>query len=404
LKRTAWPPPYQKQNQKINMTTEQLFTQLHVLLETKQLRKLILAKPSAKSNEVLQVLCSIKSIQNQLQLQFIYKYATKEITKNDSFTAGIETLKTLLAEQFMCMDIYGVEANYFYLRQKSGKEKIAKQLNTDVKTGLISTEHNNKKVRLIGNSPFTYLQTLGLANTNGDVKKDMQHKYKQINRYVEIVSEVLDIAAFTNKTISIADMGSGKGYLTFALAEYLHTAQIAHTLKGVEIRQDLVNICNEIATQNKFTSLHFAVGSIAETFIQEIDVLIALHACDTATDDAILAGISAKASLIICAPCCHKQIRAQMTQSKTIPSITKHGILLERQAELVTDALRALWLESKGYKTRIMEFVDVENTPKNAMIVAEKTARTPEQMAAYLQQYNELKTQFGVSVCAVEKC
>ncbi len=385
------------------MTTEQLFTQLQQLLESNTLRKLVLAKPISKSNEVLQVVGSLKNIQGQMHLQLVYKYTTKEITKNEVFTNGMGIVQRLLAEQFLCLDLYGVDANYFYLRQKSGKEKIAKQLNTDAKTGLISTEHNNKKVRLIGNAPYTYLQALGVAAANGDVKKEKQHKFKQINRYVEIVSDVLASAALANKTISIADMGSGKGYLTFALAEYLTTAKIPYTLQGIEVRKELVTICNQIAAENKLTSLQFVEGNIAETSIANIDVLIALHACDTATDDAIKAGILANASIIICAPCCHKQIRAQMAQSKTFAAITKHGILLERQAELVTDALRALWLESKGYKTRIMEFVDVENTPKNAMIVAEKTTRTAAQLLAYEQQYNLLKQQFGVTVCAVEK-
>jgi hypothetical protein len=162
-------------------------------------------------------------------------------------------------------------------------------------------------------------------------------------------------------------------------------------------------LCNNIATQSGFTNLQFVQGTIQETNVPNMNVLIALHACDTATDDAIHKGVAANAEIIICAPCCHKQVRKAMKPNDTLHAITKHGILLERQAELITDALRALWLESKGYKTKVFDFVDVNDTPKNVMIVATKIKRSNAELESYAQQFQELKNMFGVEWCAIEK-
>jgi hypothetical protein len=196
-------------------------------------------------------------------------------------------------------------------------------------------------------------------------------------------------------------MGSGKGYLTFALADYLCAQNKTAKIVGVEMREDMVELCNTIAVNSQLQNLHFIQGTIQETTVQNINVLIALHACDTATDDAIKKGIASNADIIICAPCCHKQIRKAMKPNATLHPVVKHGILLERQAEIITDSLRALWLESKGYKTKVFDFVDVNDTPKNVMIVAVKTKRTDAELAEYIKQFEALKNMFGIEWVAV---
>jgi SAM-dependent methyltransferase len=255
---------------------------------------------------------------------------------------------------------------------------------------------------LIGNANAQYLNSLGITTADGVIKKDKQHKYKQINRYVEIMADVIRQANL-QQALHIVDMGSGKGYLTFALAEYLATALPTATITGVEMRQDMVELCNNIATQNKFGHLHFVQGTIQQTTVDAMNVLIALHACDTATDDVLKKGIAADAQIIVCAPCCHKQIRNAMQPNEILQTVTKHGILLERQAEIATDALRALWLESKGYKTKVFDFVDVNDTPKNVMIVATKTTRTDAEKNNYAQQFVALKQLFRIQWCAIEQ-
>jgi hypothetical protein len=170
--------------------------------------------------------------------------------------------------------------------------------------------------------------------------------------------------------IRIADMGSGKGYLTFATATFFGPRA---EILGIETRPELVDLCNRLAHENELTQLRFTAGSIADAPIGALDILIALHACDTATDDALHRGIVAGARLLVVSPCCQKELRPQLTAPPVLADALRHGIFQERQAEFVTDALRAQLLEWAGYKTKVFEFVSTEHTAKNLMIAAIKT-------------------------------
>jgi len=240
-----------------------------------------------------------------------------------------------------------------------------------------------------------YLHELGVTTKDGAVKKEMQHKFKQINRYVEIIDGILKDAAL-KKGFSVVDMGSGKGYLTFALYDHLQKKHTGASVTGIELREDLVEKCSRIAERSGYKDLHFKKGSIQESALPSVDMLIALHACDTATDDAIAKGIKAGAEIIICAPCCHKQIRKQMAPDNALKNITKHGILLERQAEMVTDTIRALLLEANGYKTRVFDFIDEEDTPKNVLIVGIKNKASEKDVQDNLGKVKALKEMFGI--------
>jgi len=208
-------------------------------------------------------------------------------------------------------------------------------------------------------------------------------------------------------------MGSGKGYLTFALYDYLHQQlNLKAKVTGVEFRQDLVNLCNDIAKQANFSQLNFVEGTIEDYKVKEINLLIALHACDTATDDAIFKGIQANAELIVVAPCCHKQIRKAMEKNKVkndVSFLTKHGIFLERQAEMVTDGIRALILEYYGYKTKVFEFISDAHTPKNVLVVGVKKAQNlkpkaqSEERTKILLKIKETKAYFGIDYHHLEK-
>ena len=258
-----------------------------------------------------------------------------------------------------------------------------------------SLMHNKEKDRRIQTANNIYLRELGICNAQFELRREMSDKYKQINQYIELLAPHLQ-GFDTQKTIRFADMGSGKGYLTFALYDFVqNTLQRNVHGVGVEYRNDMVTLCNKIATMAGFEQLTFVEGTIDNAAIDNFNVLIALHACDTATDDAIYRGIAANADLIVCAPCCHKQVRKSMQPKNAVSNITKYGILLERQAEIVTDTLRAMLLEAKGYKTKVIQFIDIENTPKNIMIIAEKHNRTVE-LNAILNEIEALKKLFGI--------
>jgi len=195
-------------------------------------------------------------------------------------------------------------------------------------------------------------------------------------------------------------MGSGKGYLTFALYDHLrNNKKVEASMVGIELRPKLVDFCNELAQSTGFEKLQFLAQDIEEYKAEKIDMLIALHACDIATDIAIAKGIKAGASTIVVAPCCHKQIRKEMQCETALQSVLKHGILEERQAELLTDGIRALLLEAHGYKTKVFEFISTEHTPKNLMITATKAPARPEA----LEQIAKIKADFGIGYHYLER-
>ena len=169
------------------------------------------------------------------------------------------------------------------------------------------------------------------------------------------------------------------------------------------MRKELVDTCNQIAQKANFTQLNFITGSIDTAELSKVDMLIALHACDTATDQAIYRGIKADAKVIICAPCCHKQVRKSMKPKNDISAITRFGILEERQAEILTDTIRALILEVFGYKTKVFEFISTEHTPKNVLIVGVKTEQTEAAKSKAFGKIKNLKSLFNLEYHELEK-
>jgi hypothetical protein len=327
-------------------------------------------------------------------LSFIYRYVDKDVTKNFPLSESITTIKKSLKDFFYNAELYTNTENIYYTQDaKTNKEKlVVKVLEKEIVPKIIS--HDKQKNRLL-NTNAVYLKELGITSTEGNIKAAMQHKFKQINRYVEIIDGIIKETPL-HKKFSVADMGSGKGYLTFALYDFLQQKNVDVKITGIELREDLVTKCNNIAALSKFDGLSFIKGSIQEIHSTDIDMLIALHACDTATDDAIAKGIKAAATFIICAPCCHKQIRKQMAPSNALQYITKHGILLERQAEMVTDTIRALILEAHGYKTKVFDFIEEEDTPKNVLIVGRFSSYSQNIFEENMKKVNELKAMFGI--------
>lgn len=324
--------------------------------------------------------------------QFTYRYERRDETKNFDATQTIEQVRSLVPEVFQNVSLFTITEDVTLLVSKKGKPTLmCKKVQESREQDL---SHDHEKQRLIDpTKPWWHL--LGLTTQDGKVTADMQHKYKQICKYVEIVDGVMRQTKFDDE-IHIADMGAGKGYLTFALYEYLTTHYDKKiVMEGVEIRKDLVEKINEIIQKCQLNDFKFIENSIESYKPSKLDVLIALHACDTATDDAILKGIRNNAKLIICAPCCHKQIRHEMEKSGKTDAITKYGIFLERQAVMITDTIRALVLEYCGYKTQIMEFIEIDNTPKNVLLVGRKTDKHIDK-EAIAKQIKALMEQYGI--------
>ena len=335
------------------------------------------------------------------KLSFTYRHKTRDIFKNYSIEEGLDLLMNLLSNDFKICTLFSVHKEFILEHKKNGDVAIRdKQLSVSGSIPKPDLEHNKVKKRLIAANDKPYLTALKVTDAEGNVLKNAQDKYRQINQYIEILSTLIkDIPEGSiNK---IVDMGSGKGYLTFALYDYLHNVlNLNSSVVGVEFRRDLVELCNDIALKSNFENLNFIEGSIQDYHQEVIDVLIALHACDTATDDAIYQGITKDAKLIVVAPCCHKQIRKEMEKSKMeneVSFLTRYGIFMERQAEMVTDGIRTLILQYFGYKTKVIEFVSDVHTPKNVLLVGVKGKKVDEiKKEQILAELKNTKAFFGI--------
>jgi hypothetical protein len=359
--------------------------------------KITLSRKANKASDLNNVYVRLTVIREVLHLSFTFRHETKDIVKNFEIKEGISMLETLIEATFLNGRLFTTEADFSleYNKKRIGRILKVKPTVTDAPT----LQHDKQKNRLIApNRPF--LQELGISSSTGKVFKNRQSKFKQINKYIEIIDGLIKNVSFPD-TIQIVDMGSGKGYLTFALYDYLvNTKQLNVTLTGIELRQNLVDFCNEVAQKVGFDGLSFVASDIHDYDNEKIDMLIALHACDIATDIAIGKGIKAKAQIVVCAPCCHKQIRKQMNPQNNLNPILKHGILEERQAEMITDGIRALTLEGFGYQSKVFEFISSEHTAKNLMIVGKRTD-TPKPEA--FDQIEAIKAQFGIEYHYIEQ-
>ncbi|TVQ86890.1 MAG: SAM-dependent methyltransferase [Bacteroidetes bacterium] len=374
--------------------TETFLEKFSQAFQQKKLVKLTLSKPRDKKADLKNIIITPVNLKKGLLLNFVYRYSTRDITKNFDLEEASEKIWQAMEKDFLLADMYAAEENLKFMVSPSGKVKL--KTHAVIAPVPVTFSHDRKKERLVEPENNIYLRELGVTNEKGEVKHDKKDKFLQINRYLELLQpEIKQLPAA--EILKIADMGSGKGYLTFALYDYLvNRVGVNVEMTGVEFRNDLVKTCNDIAINCGFINLEFLKGTIEEAEIDDPDILIALHACDTATDDAIYRGIQAGSSLIVCAPCCHKQIRKEFSVTSELSSVLKHGILEERQAEIITDGLRALLMEAHGYKTRVFEFISTEHTPKNLMIVGRKISSGEAARDKALNNIQKIKEMFGV--------
>lgn len=377
-------------------TNRELFIEkLQSAIDNKELIKLSLTAPKDKSSDLKKIIITAVELKKGYCLNFVYRHKTKDITKNFEITEGIDLISKAIDTGFNNAELLATNNNINLYTLPNGKIQLKSAVPTTVQAPTTFT-HDRIKDKLIDLTDNIYLRELGITNAGFELRREMSDKYRQINKYIELLAPNLSELSL-RENFHVVDMGSGKGYLTFALYDYLtNKLKYAVNMTGVEFREDLVNTCNTIAQKANFDQLKFEKGTIADTSLEKIDILIALHACDTATDDAIFRGIQSDASLIVCAPCCHKQIRKAMNVTNELGNITKFGILKERQAEIITDTLRAMIMEAHGYKTNVFEFISLEHTPKNVMIVGKKTTKSNPDKQQILDNIAAIKKMYGI--------
>ena len=256
--------------------------------------------------------------------------------------------------------------------------------------------HDRAKRRWVDiEAPF--LVALGVTDDAHRLVPAMARKWKQINRFVEVFDHALASSALDGAArVRVADYGAGKGYLTFAVHDHLRRCPgAAPEVVGVEWRDDLVRLGNDAAARLGLRGLSFVQGDVGTHALESVDVMIALHACDTATDHAIHRGIRAGAAVIMTSPCCHKELRPQLRAPAVLRPVLRHGVHLGQQAEMLTDGLRALLLEAEGYDTQVFEFVSLEHTQKNKMILAVKRREPASRAAAAAERRQRIGAQIA---------
>ena len=339
-------------------------------------------------------------IRGQERLSFLCRHETRDITENATIPEGIGKIRGLLAGTFRHAHLFTATQDVQWFLDKKGKGRVSKRKATHEGGGL--SGHDREKARFLElGKPFWV--DLGVANWQGQLLASMSRKWKQINKFIEVFDHAIDKAGLPGAgPVRVVDFGCGKGYLTFAVHDHLRSNRnIEAQVRGVELRGDLVELCNRAVQKAQLAGLSFESGDIQGFAPQGLEVMIALHACDTATDLALHKGIRGGASLLLCSPCCHKQIRPQMQIPGRLRPVLRHGIHLDQEAEMVTDSLRALLLEAEGYVAQVFEFVSTEHTGKNKMILAVKQAR-PGKRAEALEQIREIKDFYGIREHALE--
>jgi SAM-dependent methyltransferase len=328
------------------------------------------------------------------RLFVLYRYETRDTAKNYALSDSRELILKMIESGFRTAHLFTTAQDLQLEMGKKGKSR----LNSAKATFKIApaTTHDREKKLQIDPAAF-YLRALGITTDDGKVRDKQQDKWRQINKFVEILAGLIDKSELKDREqLRVVDMGSGKGYLTFATYDYLTNIRgIDAEVIGVESRPDLVKTCSDIADASGYEKLRFVNGTIDNYQPDNVDILIALHACNTATDDAIFKGITAKADIIVAVPCCHHELRPQIKPPPMLRDVLKHSIMLERVAETMTDGLRSLLLEREGYATKLFEFIAVEHTPKNNMLVATRLTK-PGDAARFQHEIDEIKEFYGI--------
>ena len=311
-------------------------------------------------------------LRENLQYQVTYHYAQKELHENLEPGETKALILRLLQGVFRQGFLYTVEADWQILVSKKGAEKI---LRHPPSRQMLELSHNRtKRYLLTEGTPYPFLVELGVMNSAGQVLSRRYHKFRQLNKFLEIVEDCLPSLKQRlqhGHSLRIVDFGSGKAYLTFALYHYLvEHLQLPVEMIGLDLKEDVVLFGNQVASKLGYEHLRFSHEDIRDFQAQsQIDMVVSLHACDTATDYALAQAVQWQAQLILAVPCCQHELFGQVKQDSQKP-LLEHGIVKERMAALITDAARAKLLETVGYSVTIMEFVDLEHTPKNLLLRA----------------------------------
>lgn len=362
--------------------------------------RVILSNPSSKDGVIK--ICARPMLKNKSLLFQIEEYTKtqvfhKNLTAGDAGSYLTGKLSSDASSQTAEFKNALVETKSFtanVLVSKKGTITIKKKMNTSTKQPKISLSHNRKKKYILEEGiPVPFLIDLGVMTQNGSIVNAHYDKFRQINRFLEYIEDILPSLP-TGRELRILDFGCGKSYLTFAIYYYLKVLKgYPVRITGLDLKEDVIRHCNELAVKYGYDKLEFLCGDIAYyDGCSQVDMVVTLHACDTATDYALAKAVGWGAKVILSVPCCQHELNKQMKNDLLSP-VLHYGILKERMAALITDGLRAQILEANGYRTQILEFIDMAHTPKNLLIRAVYNGHCADNKA----QINELLAAFDIN-------
>ena len=362
--------------------------------------RVILSNPSSKDGVIK--ICARPMLKNKSLLFQIEEYTKtqvfhKNLTAGDAGSYLTGKLSSDTSSQTVSFKNALVETQSFtanVLVSKKGTITIKKKMNASAKQPKISLSHNRKKKYILEEGiPVPFLIDLGVMTQNGNIINAHYDKFRQINRFLEYIEDILPSLP-TGRELRILDFGCGKSYLTFAIYYYLKVLKgYPVRITGLDLKEDVIRHCNELAVKYGYDKLEFLCGDIAYyDGCSQVDMVVTLHACDTATDYALAKAVGWGAKVILSVPCCQHELNKQMKNDLLSP-VLHYGILKERMAALMTDGLRAQILEANGYRTQILEFIDMAHTPKNLLIRAVYNGHCADNKA----QINELLAAFDVN-------
>ncbi len=364
---------------------EKLFTKI---FQDRELVRMIFSGKRKKSLEYNKVTIRPVKIENTLHYQAEYTFEKKVTHKNLSEAEASGLALQLVIENFKQINIFTLSEDIQILASKASKPRITTK---PASKGMPTLEHNREKRRIIPEgTPCDFLIRLGVMDETGKVIPKHYSKYRQINRYLEIVEDCLENLS-KDRPLKIVDFGCGKAYLTFALYYYFHKMHNRQVdIIGLDLKEDVIRFCNKVAKDLHYDTLKFLKGDISKYTGDSADMVVTLHACDTATDYALMNAVSWNTKVILSVPCCQHELFRQIDNNLHQP-ILKYGILKDRLTEYLTDGLRGLKLEAAGYNVSMIEFTSLEHTARNIMIKAEKQNKhNPERIKKAQEQYDAL--------------
>lgn len=374
---------------------------LHPTVQSQTLIQLVLSRPVQRS-AVSKVTVRPVQLGNENRFQWSFRRGPQELHENLTGEELLQRVTDAFGTKFADLHWFATDADITVRHKSDGRPLIKRKPPTKVAAPVA---HNHSRTYLLPEqTPCPFLQAIGVMSPTGQVHPTMYHKFRQINRYLEFLNDIYDELPESG-TLQVVDFGCGKSYLTFAVHYYL-TALKSRTVDivGLDRNRDVIEHCQTIATQLQLPGLRFTTGEIRGYQPEgPVHLAISLHACDTATDDALAHALSWQSDVIFAVPCCQHEI-ARLLPAETLAGLTAYGLLKERFAADLTDALRARFLEAHGYRTQVVEFIELEHTPKNLLLRAVRRRSEPAAITQQKQmEYQHLKTSVGIESWHLER-